>query len=781
MNFAHSGGLDGRTYTDHTGMMGNPLYSDDVGAMCFNAAKNWQIGWYDSNAISIDPRVQQSWYGTMVGIADYENNPENHPVVVKIETGTATDQFIAFNRATGVNRQNDEADDQVTIVTAGSNGEWYSQSYLLNTLKAGQEHKISNWGNGQTLHIKAVSININPGNAAPGYAEIAVCLGECKFISEMPSINPTYFLSGGPSRRPTTEPSSSPISTPSHYPSVEPSQKASATPSGSPTTTPSELISEMPSFNPTYFPSGSPSLRPTTEPSSNPTSAPSHYPSVEPSQKASATPSGSPTATHSLYPSVEPTSQPTSKMPSRNPTYLLTAGSPIQSQPASSPLQINSQKPSHSPLNPTETPTASPSLKYTKSPKPSKSPSNTKSPKAGNGGTISGPVHFVTLGLDFDGITTDDELGHAVAISKNGLRVAIAAPGGNGGRGLIRIYDWQVSTATWTQVGTDISTTNMINHLGFSMDMNEDGSRIVVGAPESKLDDGVIQVYYIQGDGWSLLGIPIVPPAGSKGHAGYSVTMNNDGDIIAYGAPRNNGYRGSVKAFKFEDSTWQAMGQSLDASGYYSSAGGSIAMSGNGRRLAVGSTYGDWFKGSVDILDFDEESSKWVLIGSLAGDLYYDRFGSDVDISENGNRVIVGAKSNDGNGKSSGQSKVFEYDEFLEWNQLGQTVVGANERDILGESVAISGDGRCIAISSPKNDENGVLNAGKVSMYRYSETDQNWIPYGSDIYGEDTDSRLGEGNGSIALDRYGRHLIVGSVRGNYYAGKSRVFEAVPDQ
>ena len=31
--FAHSGGLNGATYTDHTGMMGNPLYSDDVGKM----------------------------------------------------------------------------------------------------------------------------------------------------------------------------------------------------------------------------------------------------------------------------------------------------------------------------------------------------------------------------------------------------------------------------------------------------------------------------------------------------------------------------------------------------------------------------------------------------------------------------------------------------------------------------------------------------------------------------------------------------------------------------
>ena len=30
---AHSGGKDGKIYTDHTCVMGNPLFSDDVGKM----------------------------------------------------------------------------------------------------------------------------------------------------------------------------------------------------------------------------------------------------------------------------------------------------------------------------------------------------------------------------------------------------------------------------------------------------------------------------------------------------------------------------------------------------------------------------------------------------------------------------------------------------------------------------------------------------------------------------------------------------------------------------
>ena len=31
--------LDGKSYTDHTCIMGNPYYSDEVGAMCYNPGK----------------------------------------------------------------------------------------------------------------------------------------------------------------------------------------------------------------------------------------------------------------------------------------------------------------------------------------------------------------------------------------------------------------------------------------------------------------------------------------------------------------------------------------------------------------------------------------------------------------------------------------------------------------------------------------------------------------------------------------------------------------------
>lgn len=182
--------------------MGNPLYQDDVGGMCWNAAKTWQIGWYDSHKLTIDP-TEGDWFGTIIGIADFDNNPKQHPVVVKIETKKSTDQFIAFNRAIGVNRDNVEADDEVTIVETGGNGEIYSQSYLKAHLRQGETYTYPDWANsGKNLIVKANMININTGNNA-GYAFVQVCLGACGINTLPPTPLPTPVPTPLPSPSPT--------------------------------------------------------------------------------------------------------------------------------------------------------------------------------------------------------------------------------------------------------------------------------------------------------------------------------------------------------------------------------------------------------------------------------------------------------------------------------------------------------------------------------------------------------------------------------------------------
>jgi hypothetical protein len=247
-NLAHSGGLDGATYTDHTGLMGNPLYSDEVGKMCFNAAKNWQIGWYNTNRLLVDPRNGPTTVN-MVGIADFNNNPQDYPVVIKIETGTSTDQFIAFNRAIGINSQNDEADDEVTIVETGNNGEGYSQSFLKAHLIQGETYTYANWaGTGQSLIVKAKSINLA---MSPAVAQVEICLGSC--ATGAPTKSPTMAP-----RPPTSSPTKAPTKAPTKSPTMAPRP---------PTSSPTKAPTRSPTLSPTKSPvaaTDSPTASPTT-------------------------------------------------------------------------------------------------------------------------------------------------------------------------------------------------------------------------------------------------------------------------------------------------------------------------------------------------------------------------------------------------------------------------------------------------------------------------------------------------------------------------------------
>ena len=162
--------------------MGNPLYSDDVGKMCYNPAKNFQIGWYDDengNVITLNPRVDSVWNGTIIGIADYASNTLRRPVVIKIETGTDTDQFIGFNCATGVNSDNDEADNAVTMVETGNNGAGYSQSFLKTSLTTnGLSYTYTNWaGTGDDLVLTMHSKDLSPAPGMAATATITIQLG----------------------------------------------------------------------------------------------------------------------------------------------------------------------------------------------------------------------------------------------------------------------------------------------------------------------------------------------------------------------------------------------------------------------------------------------------------------------------------------------------------------------------------------------------------------------------------------------------------------------------
>ena len=168
---------NGSEYADTTGMMGHSYNDDDGPIMCFNTAKNWELGWYETKHLTINPLVQKFWEGKLIGYPNYKdpNAPVDSSVIVKIE-GHNKNYFVGFNLRAGINRQNQEADawNKVIVHSVGTS---VRDSELEAKLGVGETFEIPDFGGG-THSVLIQVIHIDMG-ANPPIAKIDVSLMKC--------------------------------------------------------------------------------------------------------------------------------------------------------------------------------------------------------------------------------------------------------------------------------------------------------------------------------------------------------------------------------------------------------------------------------------------------------------------------------------------------------------------------------------------------------------------------------------------------------------------------
>ena len=97
-----------------------------------------------------------------------------------------------------------------------------------------------------------------------------------------------------------------------------------------------------------------------------------------------------------------------------------------------------------------------------------------------------------------------------------------------------------------------------------------------------------------------------------------------------------------------------------------------------------------------------QTTDSWFQLGQdIDGEAEWDLSGRSVSLSSDGKTVAIGAPYNEGNGRSAGHVRVYEYDEtILEWTQLDQDIDGEAEGDRSGWSVSLSSDGKTVAIGA---------------------------------------------------------------------------------
>jgi len=340
------------------------------------------------------------------------------------------------------------------------------------------------------------------------------------------------------------------------------------------------------------------------------------------------------------------------------------------------------------------------------------------------------------VGDDIDGKTASDRSGRSVAMSGDGTRIAIGAMMNDGINGTdsghVRVYDWDGSS--WVQTGNDIYGEAADDRSGFSVAMSNDGTRIAIGAIFNDGNSGTdtvsghVRVYDWNGSSWNKLGQDIDGEAADD-QSGYSVAMSSDGNRIAIGAKDNDGNsgnindnRGHVRVYDWDgsSSSWVQTGNDIYGEAANDQSGWAVAMSGDGNRIAIGATNNNGINGTVSghVRVHDWNGSSWNKIGQdIDGEAKYNWSGYSVAMSNDGNRIAIGATGNDGiNGTDSGHVRVYDWD-GSSWVQTGNDIDGEAADDQSGYSVAMSSDGTRIAIGAIFNDGINGNVSGHVRVY----------------------------------------------------------------
>lgn len=249
-------------------------------------------------------------------------------------------------------------------------------------------------------------------------------------------------------------------------------------------------------------------------------------------------------------------------------------------------------------------------------------------------------------------IAKDDveSFGYQVDLSYNGSVLAVASPKYQGGRGRLDVF-LDVGTE-WQAIGGPVVGDLPDDKLGIGMHLSKDGSVVVVGSPGNNA--GTVKVYKIdQNAGLSQMGQSITGPA-PLSQFGYSVALNHDGSRLIVGAPLfgedpNESY-GMIRAYDFvSGSMWVQVGSDIFGDKNAGSRfGNSISTDDAGNRVLIGAPLDDNKVGedAGRLFVFD-------LLGSTWQD-YYSRsrlYGSK-EGSQLGRKVMM---SCDGNILASGE------------------------------------------------------------------------------------------------------------------------------
>ncbi len=440
--------------------------------------------------------------------------------------------------------------------------------------------------------------------------------------------------------------------------------------------------------------------------------------------------------------------------------------------------------------------------------------------------------------------------GDAVTISGDGNTLVVGAPNESSGAVGVNgdqsddsiyasgaVYVFTRNGESWEQQAyIKASNPGFVDNFGFMTALSGNGDTLVVsahfeagggkGVDADQADDsipqaGAVYLFERDGDSWEQQAYIKASNTGELGaeneyvdgdQFGASVAISEDGNTVAVSAVAEDGGLPGVNSDSSDNSALTAgavylfnrSGESWAESAYIKPSnpdgqdyfGYSVSLTGNGRRLAVGSYDEDGSlagtnteqdnesRGSGAIYIFDLEDASWIQTAYLkaSNSERGDSLGVSVAISNDGRTVVGTALDEDGTttgvnnfpgpdsevNLSTGAVYVWGYDEI--WSQQAYIKASNTDADdVFGARLALSGDGATLVVGAQFEDgatrgpngsqeDNSAIDAGAV--YIFSRIGDEWQQ--QDYVKASNAEAFDEFGSSLSLNSDGSVLAIGA-------------------
>lgn len=383
---------------------------------------------------------------------------------------------------------------------------------------------------------------------------------------------------------------------------------------------------------------------------------------------------------------------------------------------------------------------------------------------------------WVQLGTSINGVQANARFGWSTAISGNGSVVATGAIFFNGGSGQVTVYGF--SNGTWSPIGAPINAESDGDQTGQSVSLSEDGSILAIGEPFNNdlgFTSGQVRVFKNVNNSWTQLGQDLFGSRALDG-AGTSVDLSADGSVVAFGTPNADvpgisGFIGKVKVFTLIGNNWVQKGEDINGDGTIIKFGSSVTLSADGNTIAIGQT-GDPSNINISQIGrvkvYKFANNQWTQIGSTI-------FGQ-AERDEFGIRVSLSASGNILAISSSASNVVVVFELIAGvWTQIGNAIFGENAGDRFGNSIDLSNDGSILTVGARWNSTDGFRRG---RAYVFKNMGGNWQLVNNAISGIANSDQNGY---SVSLSKDGSRVVVSALEnddaGNN-TGQLRIFENI---